>query len=39
MSKILANTLGIFVPKFRTVAQYAAIHAETLESLEYSPKQ
>ena len=38
MSKILASTLGIFVPKFRTVAQYAAIHAETLESLEYSPK-
>lgn len=25
MSKLLASTLGIFVPKFKTIAQYAVV--------------
>lgn len=38
MSKLLAHTLGIFVPKFKTIAQYAAVHAAALEKLGCSPK-
>lgn len=38
MSKLLANTLGIFVPKFKTIAQYAVVHSAALEGLGCSPK-
>lgn len=38
MSKLLASTLGVFVPKFKTIAQYAVVHSAALEGLGCSPK-